>query len=100
MHPIKMTAIIERKRYSTETADLLAGDDYWDGNNFERHGRNTFLYKTQKGSYFTLNLTQWQGEADTITPIELDEAMTLYEGMREKRIDHETAFHGVKIEEA
>lgn len=36
--PDKFTRIIDRKRYSVETATLLAGDDYWDGHNYERHG--------------------------------------------------------------
>ena len=69
MKPISIQQIIDKKRYNTETAVLLVGDDYWDGHNFERSGRNRFLYKTIKGAYFTLDLTQWQGENDTITPI-------------------------------
>ena len=41
MHPEKMTRIVDRKRYSTETATLIADDEYWDGHNWERRGRNT-----------------------------------------------------------
>ena len=71
MQPTSMTRIIEGKRYSTDTATLLASDAYWDGNNFERHGRNTFLYRTRKGGYFALHRTCWQGEHDTIQPLSL-----------------------------
>ncbi len=39
--PRKFACIIDRKRYDVETATLLAGDDYWDGHNMERHGRKT-----------------------------------------------------------
>ena len=39
MKPIEMTAIIDGKRYGTLGATLIAGNDYWDGHNFERSGR-------------------------------------------------------------
>ena len=92
--------IIERKRYSVKTATLLAGDDYWDGHNFERHARNTFLYRTPKGSYFSCNLSQWQGEQDAIVPLSKDEAIELFESLSENRVSYEEAFPGVVIEEA
>lgn len=96
-----MTKIVDRKRYDTETATLLAGDDYWDGHNFERHGRQQFLYRTPRGAYFTVNLTQWQGEQDTLTPVDLDEAIELYEGpLSNHREDYETAFPNVEVEDA
>ena len=41
-----MKKIIDRKQYDTETATKLADDRYWDGNNWERSGRNEFLYRT------------------------------------------------------
>lgn len=100
MNPYKTTEVIGGKRYSTETATLLAGDDYWDGNNYERHGRNTFLYRTPKNNYFVLNLTQWQGEADGISPLTKDEAIDLFENLREKRAEFEEAFPGEKVEDA
>ena len=73
--PTKFSKIIERKRYDVETATLIAGDDYWDGHNFERHGRNTFLYRTPNGAYFEVTLTQWQGERDTLIAISQDESI-------------------------
>jgi len=99
--PMSFTRIINRKRYSTKTATLLAGDDYWDGHNFERHGRNTFLYRTPRGAYFTVSLTQWQGEQDTLTPISEGEAIELFEGPLSNRgVSYEEAFPGVVIEDA
>jgi len=96
-----MTCIIERKRYSVTTAELLAGDDYRDGHNFERHGRNTFLYRTPGGAYFTVTLSQWQGERDTLTPITQDEAIDLYEGsLTEHYTPYGEAFPGVQVVDA
>lgn len=96
-----MHAVIARKRYSTKTANLLAGDDYWDGHNFERHGHNTFLYRTPKGNFFTVHLTQWQGERDAIEVISLDDAIRLYEGLlSEHEVDYEEAFPGIEIQDA
>lgn len=99
--PDNMTRIIGRKKYSTKTAVLLAGNDFWDGHNWERHGRNTFLYRTQNGAYFTVNLTCWQGESATLTPVTLDEAIELYEGsLTEHRVSYAEAFPGVEVSEA
>ncbi|MFZ5878713.1 MAG: hypothetical protein ACOY0R_05040 [Chloroflexota bacterium] len=100
MHPKDMTEIVERKQYSTKTATLLADDEYWDGSNFERNGRNCFLYGTPNGAYFTVNMTQWQGERDSLTPITQAEAIDLYETLPERHVPFEQAFPGVKVEEA
>jgi len=51
------------------TATLLAGDDWWDGHNWERQGRNTCLYRTPRGAYFTVTFSQWQGEGDRLDPV-------------------------------
>ena len=56
-----MEQIIDGKRYDTETATLVTSDYYWDGSNHDRHGRNTFLYKTSKGN-FSLHHTVGRGE--------------------------------------
>jgi hypothetical protein len=99
--PTDFEKIIDRKRYSTKTAALLAGNDYWDGHNFERSGRNTFLYHTPQGAYFYVNLTCWQGEQDTLIPCSLDEAIELFEGsLTEHRVDYSEAFPDVTIEDA
>lgn len=99
--PEKMIRIIAGKRYSVETAALIAHDCYWDGQNFERHGRNTYLYRTPHGRYFTVNLTQWQGERDTLTPISQVDAIALYEGvLPEHEAEYGDAFPDVTVEDA
>ena len=94
-----MKQIIDRKVYDTETATLIASNRFWDGSNFERSGRNTYLYKTTKGSFFSYHTTQWQGERDSIEALTVDEAKSLYEDLPEHEADYESAF-GEKPEEA
>jgi hypothetical protein len=98
--PDSLTKIIGGKRYSVAKSTLLAGNDYWDGHNFERRGTNTFLYRTPKGTYFNVNLTQWQGGSDTIEPLSEAEAKKLYESLSEQRVEYEQAFPGSVAEEA
>ncbi len=98
--PTKFEAVIDRKRYNVETAELLAGNDHWDGHNLERSGRNTWLYRTPKGSYFSVTLSQWQGERDSLVPLSVDDAISTYEAMSEHRVEYADAFPGVKVEEA
>lgn len=99
--PKDMTRIIDRKKYSTATATLLAGDDRWDGHNFERGGRNQFLYRTANGAYFTVDLSMWQGEQDTLTPITQDEAIALFETeLTEQRVSYAEAFPSVEVKDA
>jgi len=100
MKPVSMTEIIDRKKYSTESATLIAGNDYWDGHNYERHGRQTFLYRTSKGGYFAVHLTQWQGEQDRIEPLCVDEAVTFWENLTERRVEFVEAFPGVEVTDA
>jgi hypothetical protein len=102
MKPGNMTAIINRTKYDTHKATLLCGDDYWDGHNFERSGRNQFLYRTPNGNYFFQNLSQWQGESDTLEPCSEDEAISFFESCREEdqRVTFEKAFPNVKVKEA
>jgi len=102
MHPPEdFESIIDRKKYSVATATLIASDEYWDGSNFERHGRNTFVYRTPNGAYFKVTLTQWQGEKDSLTPITQEEAIALYEtSLSEHSVSYAQAFPGVKVEDA
>ena len=101
MHPPKdMIQIIDRRRYSVATSTLLAGNDHWDGHNFERSGRNSFLYKTQLGAYFTVNMSQWQDEQDTLIPCSPDEAIEHFEEMTEHRINFSEAFPDVNVLDA
>ena len=93
MHaPKSMIQIIDGVRYSVKSSTLIASDEYWDGNNFERGGRNTFLYKTKLGAYFLARLTQWQGERDVIEPIEREEAIHQYGELGEQLVGFAEAF--------
>ena len=99
--PTDFVRILDRKRYSVKTATLLAGDDFWDGHNFERSGRNVWLYRTPKGAYFTVQYSQWQGETDRLEPVTLDDAIELFEGpLTERRVEYAEAFPGVTVVEA
>lgn len=95
-----MSQVIEGKRYSVKGATLLAGDDYWDGHNFERSGTNCFLYRGKGGSYFAVHLTQWEGSRDQIEALTEDEAKDLYESLSEKRVEYEEAFPGSVVPDA
>lgn len=100
MHPSdSMKRVVDGMRYNVGTATLLADDEYWDGNNFEHSGRNCFLYKTRGGAFFRVDLTQWQGERNTLEPLSREEAMELYESLQEHRETYEDAFDAV-VEEA
>ena len=99
--PENLERIVNGLRYSVETATLIASDAYWDGNNWERKGRNQFLYKTPNGRFFTVNLTQWQGERETLLPIDVEMAVMLYENdLPEHEVKYEEAFPDMKVEEA
>jgi len=87
-----MKQIIDRKEYDTDKAELVASNHYWDGSNWERNGRNTYLYKTAKGNFFAHHTTQWQGERDTLEALTVDEAKDLYESLREHDMTFEAAF--------
>lgn len=94
-----METIIDGKRYSTNTATLVAHNRYWDGSNYDRHGRNLYLYKTPKGRFFLYETTMWQGECDEIRPIDRDSAKFFYEHLRIHEMSYEEAF-GEEPEEA
>lgn len=92
MERIKMAKVIGGKRYNTETATLIADNVYWDGNNFERGGRNAWLYKTTGGAYFEVRGTLWQGERDTLIPLSREEALEAWDWLPEHKVTFEEAF--------
>ncbi|HHW15084.1 MAG TPA: hypothetical protein GXX28_09150 [Firmicutes bacterium] len=101
MQPIEMTEVHEGRRYDTRKATLIASDAYWDGHNWERRGRNRFLYRTPRGRYFVQHRTQWQGERDRLEPVSQNQALALWENeLPEHEVTFEEAFPGVQIEEA
>lgn len=94
-----MKQIINGKLYDTEKAQEVASDHYWDGSNWDRRGRNTFLYKTAKGNFFLYHTTRWQGERDHIEAITEAEAKEYYEQLPEHEMEYEEVF-GEHPEEA
>ena len=100
MQPYKMIRVIDGKRYNTSTATLIASDAYWDGHNWERRGRNEFLYRTQNANYFLFRMTQWQGEADSIEPLSESEAIHHFQNLEEQEVTFEIAFPLVEVEDA
>ena len=101
MQPISMTKVIGGVRYNTEAATLIASDAWWDGHNFERSGRNVFLYRSPRGNYFIVKRTMWQGERDSLRPVSLDEALRLWEeSLPEHEVPFEEAFPTVSVTEA
>ena len=84
--------IIDGRRYNTETAEIIASNEYWDGSNWERSGRNMHLYKTKKGAFFVGYSTCWQGERDYLEPVGPGEAKAIYEKLREHEVEYEEAF--------
>lgn len=91
--------VINGKRYDTNTATILASNEYWDGSNFERGGRNTHLYRSKGGAYFVVYSSQWQGESTKLEPLTREEAIELYEELQEQYVGYEEAFDTV-VEEA
>ena len=99
--PDSMQRVVDGIRYRVAAATLLADDQYWDGHNHERRGRNRFLYRTSKGRYFVVTLSLWQGEQDALEPIDEAEARRLYEdNLTEHHASYEAAFPQATVEEA
>lgn len=96
----KWKKVVGGKRYDTETSTLIADDAYWDGHNWERRGRNTFMFRTPKGTFYKVVRTQWQGERDALIPLTKDEALTLWDNLAEHRTTFEEAFPDVTVEDA
>ena len=95
---ISFNRIVGGMKYDTQTATLLASDRYWDGSNFERSGRNTYLYRTPNGNFFTVNTTKWQGERDTLLPVSQEEAVDLFEeSLPEHYVQYHEAFPDVAV---
>jgi hypothetical protein len=97
--PGEMMRLVEHKRYNTKTATLLASDRYWDGAHWTRQGRNTWLFRTPKGLYFTV--TAREGEQDSLQPIDQAGAIKLYEGALSKHeVSYARAFPSGPVEDA
>ena len=95
-----MSKIVNGKRYSAKTATVIASDEYWDGHNNDRNGRNTYLLRTPYGNYFTAMVSMWEDDRSGLEPLSEDEAIRLYEKLHEHEREYEDAFPDKKIEEA
>jgi hypothetical protein len=99
MQPESMIWVVAGKRYCTDTATLIAHDEYWNGYNCEQGGRNTFLFRTPKCSFFAQYQTLLPGEINRIVPLETSEAISLYQSLREKEVPFRVVFPDVKAED-
>ena len=79
-----MSKIISVKRYNPKTATVIASDEYWNGNNNDRNGRNTYLLRTPNGRYFMAMLSMWEYERSRLEILSEDEAIGLYEELPER----------------
>lgn len=100
MQPENMVWVVAGRRYCTEEATLIAHDEYWNGYNCEQGGRNTFLFRTPNGSFFAQHQTLLPGETNRIAPLEISEAIALYQSLRKKEVPFRVVFPNVKVEKA
>ena len=100
MQPENMTWVVAGKRYRTETATLIAHDEYWNGYNYEQGGRNTFLFRTPRGDFFAQHQTLLRGEVNKIKPLDMAEALALYQSLPKKEVPFGVAFPYVKAVDA
>ena len=94
-----MRIVVERKLYDTETAELVADNEFANGSNRLNTGRASNLYRTRKGNFFSFHETCWQGEHNSIHPLMVDEAKDMYESLPNHSMSWEQAF-GEPPEEA
>ena len=87
-----MEQIVNGLKYDTDAAARVASNEYWDGHNWDRDGRNTYLYKTPNGRFFLLHTSRWEGERDHIEPVSPDEARQYYEDLPEHEMTYAEAF--------
>jgi hypothetical protein len=100
MQPRNMKWVVAGKRYRTDIATLIAHDEYWNGHTWEQDGHNTFLFRTPEGNFFAQHQTLLPGETDKIIPLEISEAISLYQSLHEKEVPFAVAFPDVKVKDA
>jgi hypothetical protein len=100
MQPQNMIWIVAGKRYRTDTATLIAHDEYWNGHTWEQGGRNTFLFRTPEGNFFAQHQTLLPGEINRITPLNTTEAIALYQSLHKKEVPFRVVFPDIKVEDA
>ena len=100
MRPHPMSAIINRKRYSTKNATLLASENGWNIHDTARDRHCRHLYRTNKGSYFVQYLSAYENEQSYLQPVSFDEALQLYGQASKRYVKLEDAFPCIEIEDA
>ena len=102
MQPLNMTWVVAGKRYRTDTATLIAHDEYWNGYSFEQGGSNTFLFRTPNGSFFAQHQTLSPREVETgrIVALQISEAVSLYHSLYKKEVPFVVAFPFAKVADA
>lgn len=88
-----MNKVIKGKRYDTETAEFVCSDGILNHNGCTR---STSLYRKKTGEYFFCHETLWQGEYDSIEPLESSPMDFLEENMSADELE---AHLGIKFEE-
>ena len=100
MQPQNMIWVVAGKRYRTDTATLIAHDEYWNGYNCEQGGRNKFLFRTPKGHFFAQYQSLLPDEINKITPLETEEAIALYQSLHRKEVPFRVVFPHFEVEDA
>jgi len=100
MQPENMIWVVADERYRTDTATLIAHDEYWNGYNCEQGGRNTFLFRTPKCNFFAQYQTLLPGEINRIVPLKTNEAISLYQSLHKKEVPFRVVFPCIKVEDA
>ncbi len=100
MQPRNINWVAAGKRYRTDTATLIAHNSYWNGHSWEQDSRNIFLFRTPNGNFFAQYQTLLPGEFDRVTPLEINEAISLYQSLLKKEVPFVVAFPDVKVEDA
>ncbi|MEK7217216.1 MAG: hypothetical protein AAB289_16655 [Chloroflexota bacterium] len=91
MRPLRMTALIGGKRYSTDLATLIADDAEQNP-----EGKSQFLFRTKAGDYFVQHRTYaescFDAAHDWMQPMSEVDALMLYWELPERLVPVEQAF--------
>jgi hypothetical protein len=100
MQPQNIIWVVAGKQYRTDKSTLVAHNAYWNGYNCEQGGRNTFLFKTTKGNFFAQYQSLLPGEINKITPLGINESLSLYQSLQKKEVPFRVVFPCIKAEDA
>lgn len=95
MRPLRMSAVIRGKRYTTDAAALLASGESDGGPVWLPKEKSAFLFRGADGAYFAQFRTKPAGahnEGYWLEPLSELEAIPLYWELAEKETAYEEAF--------